>query len=179
VLGFKDRRISIRSSVESRKGDTMSIPKHVSEFLDSHHIWYQYCTHSPAYTAQGIAHAQHISGKEVAKVVMVMADNSLIMTVLPGSHRIDLDSLKHLLNAKAIRLAGESEFRDLFPDCELGAMPPFGNLYHLDVWMDEALKPHPNIVFNAGTHAETIQMSYSDFERLVHPSMGSFSVLMH
>jgi Ala-tRNA(Pro) deacylase len=157
----------------------MSIPKHISEFLESQNIRYQHCIHSPAYTAQGIAHTQHISGKEIAKVVMVTADNNMVMAVLPGSHRIDLDLLKHLLNAETIRLATESEFRDIFPDCELGAMPPFGNLYHLEVWMDESLKAHLNIVFNAGTHAETIQMSLSDFERLVHPDIGSFSVLMH
>ncbi|MBP1608564.1 MAG: YbaK/prolyl-tRNA synthetase associated region [Acidobacteria bacterium] len=157
----------------------MSIPKHISEFLDSQHIAYQHCIHSPAYTAQGIAHTQHISGKEIAKVVMVVADGSMVMAVLPGNHRIDLDLLKRLLNVETIRLAIESEFRDHFPDCELGAMPPFGNLYHLEVWMDESLKAHSNIVFNAGTHAETIQMGYSDFERLVHPHMGNFSVLMH
>jgi Ala-tRNA(Pro) deacylase len=157
----------------------MSIPKHISEFLDSQHILYQHCIHSPAYTAQGIAHTEHISGKEIAKVVMVTADDNMVMTVLPGSHRIDLDLLKRLLNAGAIRLATESEFRGLFPDCELGAMPPFGNLYHLDVWVDESLKAHTNIVFNAGTHSETIQMSFSDFERLVHPNKGIFSVLMH
>jgi Ala-tRNA(Pro) deacylase len=157
----------------------MSIPKHISEFLDSQHIAYQHCIHSPAYTAQGIAHTQHISGKEIAKVVMVVADHNMVMAVLPGSHRIDLDLLKRLLNVETIRLATESEFRDLFPDCELGAMPPFGNLYHLEVWTDESLKSHPIIVFNAGTHAETIQMGYSDFERLVHPNTGNFSVLMH
>ena len=157
----------------------MSIPKHISEFLDSQHISYQHCIHPPAYTAQGIAHAQHISGKEIAKVVIVVADTKMVMAVLPGSHRIDLDLLKRLLNAEAIRLATENEFRDLFPDCELGGMPPFGNLYHLEVWTDESLRAHPNIVFNAGSHAETIQMSLSDFEQLVHPHMGSFSVLMH
>jgi Ala-tRNA(Pro) deacylase len=157
----------------------MSIPKHISEFLDSQHIAYQHCIHSPAYTAQGIAHTQHISGKEIAKVVMVMADSKMVMAVLPGSRRIDLALLRRLLNAGTIRLATENEFRDFFPDCELGAMPPLGNLYHLEVWMDESIKPHPTMVFNAGNHAETIQMSYFDFERLVQPHVGNFSVLMH
>lgn len=157
----------------------MSIPKHIIEFLDSQHVWYQYFTHSPAFTAQGIAHAQHTSGKHLAKVVMIMADGGLIMTVVPGNHRVDLQQLGELLNAHSIRLASEDEFKDIFPDCELGAMPPLGNLYKLNVWVDAALKSHPHILFNAGTHAETILMSFGDFDRLVQPKTGSFSVLMH
>jgi Ala-tRNA(Pro) deacylase len=157
----------------------MSIPKQITEFLDSRHVWYQYSTHSPAYTAQGLAHVQHVSGKELAKVVMVKADNNMVMAVVPASHRVDLDKFAELLQAKSLRLATEEEFRNCFPDCELGAMPPFGNLYHLDVWMDSALQAHPNIVFNAGTHVEAIQMSFADFERLVMPKIGSFSVLRH
>jgi Ala-tRNA(Pro) deacylase len=157
----------------------MAIPRQISEFLDSQQVWYQYCTHSPAYTAQGLAHMQHVSGKEFAKVVMIMADHRMTMAVLPASHRIELDRLALLLDARTIRLATEEEFRDRFPDCELGAMPPFGNLYNLDVWVDTALQGHQNIVFNAGTHIETIQMSLSDFERLVSPKLGSFSVLRH
>ena len=129
----------------------MPIPRHISEFLDSQHIWYQHCTHSLAYTAQGIAHAQHVSGKQLAKVVMVVADGTLIMAVVAGNYRVDLQHLGELLAARSIRLAAEEEFKDLFPDCELGAMPPLGNLYKLDVWVDAALKTHPNILFNAGT----------------------------
>jgi Ala-tRNA(Pro) deacylase len=103
----------------------------------------------------------------------------MVMAVLPGSNRIELDRLAQLLGAESIRLAGEEEFRDMFPDCELGAMPPFGNLYNLEVWVDAALQAHQNILFNAGTHVETIQMSFADFERLVLPKIGSFSVLRH
>ena len=117
----------------------MSIPKKITEFLDSHQVLYQHCTHSPAYTAQGLAHVQHVSGKELAKVVMVVADGKMVMTVLPGSHRIELEPLSKLLECENIRLATEEEFRDLFPDCELGAMPPFGNLYNLAVWVDQTL----------------------------------------
>jgi Ala-tRNA(Pro) deacylase len=157
----------------------MSIPKHISEFLDSQGVWYQHFTHSLAYTAQGIAHAQHISGKHLAKVVMVMADGSLIMAVVPGNHRVDLLRLGEILNADSIRLAAEDEFKDIFPDCDLGAMPPLGNLYKLDVWMDASLKSHPHILFNAGTHSETILMSIADFDRMVQPKIGAFSVLMH
>ncbi len=157
----------------------MSIPRHISEFLDSEHVWYQQYTHSPAYTAQGIAHAQHVSGKQLAKVVMVISDRNLIMTVVPGNHRVDLQQLGQVIGERSIRLATEDEFKDVFPDCELGAMPPLGNLYKCEVWVDAALKSHPHILFSAGTHSETILMNFADFDRLVQPKMGTFSVLMH
>lgn len=157
----------------------MSIPRHISEYLDTQQVWYQHFTHTLAYTAQGIAHAQHTSGKHLAKVVMVMAENKLIMTVVPGNHRVDLARLGELLKVSSVRLADEHEFRDYFPDCDLGAMPPLGNLYRLDVWVDSELKTQPHILFNAGNHSETILMSYADFERLVQPRVGTFSAVMH
>lgn len=158
----------------------MSIPTRISEYLDSHHVFYQSFRHPPAYTAQGIAQAQHISGKKMAKVVMVVSDDKkMIMAVVPASHRIDLEKLGRLLKIRSLRLATEKEFADYFPECELGAMPPLGNLYHLDVWVDEKLGSLSKISFNAGTHAETIQMSFSDFERLVRPRTGSFAALLH
>ena len=158
----------------------MSIPAHISRFLDSRHITYQSCTHARAYTAQGTAQAQHLSGKKLAKVVIVIADNKkLIMAVVPASCRVDLDRLGQLLNTSWIRLATEEEFRDAFPECELGAMPPLGNMYHLDVWVDEALRSSPDIAFNAGTHSEIIQMSFADFEQLVHPQIAYFGALLH
>lgn len=157
----------------------MAIPAQIRDFLDLNKVAYTFCTHSPAYTAQGLAHAQHVSGKELAKVVMVVADDRVIMTVLPGSHRVSLDRLTQTLGAKSVRLATEEEFRGLFPNCELGAMPPFGNLYGLDVWTDESLRTHPTIVFNAGSHIETITMSYADFERLARPKVASFGELRH
>ncbi len=158
----------------------MPIPSRISDYLDSHHIPYQSYRHPPAYTAQGIAQAQHISGKKLAKVVMVVSDDKkMIMTAVPANHRVDLSKLGSLLKTRWIRLATEEEFADYFPECELGAMPPLGNIYHLDVWMDEKLGSLPKISFNAGTHAETIQMSSSDFERLVRPNKGSFAALLH
>jgi len=157
----------------------MPIPTRISEYLDSQHVSYQSYKHSPAYTAQGIAQAQHVSGKKVAKVVMIMADNRLIMAVVPASYRVDLNRLGQLMSASWIRLATEEEFKDVFPECELGAMPPLGNLYNLDVWIDESLRSHTYISFNAGTHAETIQMSFSDFDRLVQPKRASFGALLH
>ncbi len=157
----------------------MSIPAKIREYLDSHRIAYQFCTHSPAYTAQGLAHVQHVSGKELAKVVMVVVNGRMMMTVLPGSHRVEIERLEGLLGGQKSRLATEEEFKDLFPDCEVGAMPPFGNLYNLDVWADSELQKHQTITFNAGTHVETIRMNLEDFNRLVQPKTGSFSTLRH
>ncbi len=158
----------------------MPIPAHISKFLSSQNVTYQSCTHSRAYTAQGTAQAQHLSGKKLAKVVIVVADNRrLIMAVVPASYRVDLDRLGQLLNTSWIRLASEEEFRDAFRECELGAMPPLGNIYHLDVWIDETLKSLPDIAFNAGTHSEIIQMSFADFEQLVRPQVASFGALLH
>jgi Ala-tRNA(Pro) deacylase len=158
----------------------MPIPAHISKVLNSQRVAYQSCTHSRAYTAQGTAQAQHLSGKRLAKVVIVVAENNkLIMAVVPASYRVDLERLGRLLNTSWIRLATEEEFRDAFPECELGAMPPLGNIYHLDVWVDEALKSFPDIAFNAGTHSEIIQMSFADFEQLVHPQIASFGALLH
>ncbi len=157
----------------------MSIPDKIRDFLDSHQIVYQFCTHSPAYTAQGLAHVQHVSGKELAKVVMVVADARIVMTVLPGSHRVETETLDKLLGCQNCRLATEEEFKNLFPDCEVGAMPPFGNLYNLEVWVDSELEKHSTITFNAGTHVETVKMSFDDFRRLAQPKTASFSTLRH
>jgi Ala-tRNA(Pro) deacylase len=158
----------------------MPIPDNISRFLDSRHVTYQSCTHSRAYTAQGTAQAQHLSGKRLAKVVIVVLDNKKsIMAVVPANYRVDLERLGQLLNTSWIRLATEDEFKDAFPDCELGAMPPLGNIYHLDVWVDEALMLYTDIAFNAGTHSEIIQMSFADFEQLVHPQIASFGTLLH
>ena len=157
----------------------MSIPRHIKEYLDSAQVNYRHSIHSPAYTAQEIAHEQHVSGKQLAKTVMVIADKDLVMVVLPASHRLDLEALKKLLGAQKLRLAEEEEFEKVFPGCELGAMPPLGNLYDVAVWIDEAVHANPTMVFNAGSHTDTIEMSYSDFERLVQPRRGRFAVLSH
>lgn len=157
----------------------MSIPTRIREYLDTNKIAYKFCTHSPAYTAQGLAHVQHVSGKELAKVVMVIAPGRMVMTVLPGSHRIEVDKVDSLLACENCRLATEEEFKDLFPDCEVGAMPPFGNLYNMEVWVDSELEKHPTITFNAGTHVETVTMDFADYRRLIGPKVGTFSTLRH
>lgn len=153
----------------------MTVPRHITEFLDAQHVPYLHQIHEPRYTAQEIAHAAHVSGRVLAKAVMVKAGGRLVMAVMPASHQISMTALGRLLGAEKISLATEEEFRRLFPDCEVGAMPPLGNLYHLDVWFDVALRAHPIIVFNAGTHTDTLQMNLTDVERIVCPNIGRFA----
>lgn len=145
------------------------------EFLDSNKIAYVVISHSVAYTAQGIAALAHIPGKELAKTVMVKLDGELAMAVLPASALVDLPKLRAAAGAGAIALASEAEFRDRFPDCETGAMPPFGNLYGMAVFVDAKLAQDKEIAFNAGSHRELMRLAYADFERLVKPTVVSFA----
>ena len=139
------------------------------DFLDRNQVKYLVISHSVAYTAQGIAALTHIKGKELAKTVMVMVDGKLAMAVVPASFRVDLHRLKKYLKADSVELATEQEFRDRFPDCETGSMPPFGNLYGMDVFADPTLAEDHEIAFNAGTHRELVRMNYDDFVRLAKP----------
>ncbi len=139
------------------------------EFLDTNHIPYITITHSAAFTAQGIAALTHIPGKELAKTVIVNVDGALAMVVLPASYHVDLNLLKHVTGAKDLMIAHEKDFEHCFPGCELGAMPPFGNLYDMIVYVDESLAADKEIAFNAGSHYELIKMAYADFEKLVKP----------
>jgi Ala-tRNA(Pro) deacylase len=141
------------------------------DFLDSHQIKYLVISHSVAYTAQGIAALAHIPGKELAKTVMVMVDGKLAMAVVPASFKVDLFKLKRYLGAGTVELATETEFRDRFPDCETGSMPPFGNLYGMDVFVDERLAEDKEIAFNAGSHRELVRVRYADFSGLVQPAV--------
>lgn len=147
----------------------------VKEFLDANAVQYVVISHSKAYTAQGIAAVSHISGKELAKTVIVKLDGVLAMVVLPASYQVDLPTLKRATGVQNAELASEREFKQHFPDCETGAMPPFGNLYGIPVYADETLTNDREIAFNAGSHYELIKMSYADFERLVGPEVMSFS----
>ena len=131
--------------------------------------------HSSAYTAQEVAASAHIPGRILAKTVMVIIDGAMAMAVLPSSHRVLLDDLRDLIDTDDIRLAHEDEFKTLFPDCEPGAMPPFGNLYDMSVYVSPDLAEEDEIAFNAGSHTEIIKMSYYDFERLVRPHVASFT----
>jgi Ala-tRNA(Pro) deacylase len=143
----------------------------LKEFLNSQHIKYVAINHSPAYTAQEIAALAHVRGKELAKTVMVKLDKKMAMAVLPASLKIDFQRLQEESGAKQVDLAGEKEFKDMFPDCEIGAMPPFGNLYGMEVYASHKLAEDAEIAFNAGSHIELIRMAYKDFERLVKPKI--------
>jgi len=147
----------------------------VRAFLDEHHMKYVVISHSKAYTAQGIAAIAHIPGQELAKTVIVKLDGALAMAVLPASYQVDLLALKKVVGVKDAALASEREFKQHFPDCETGAMPPFGNLYDIPVYVDKTLTRDRDIAFNAGTHLELIRMTYPDFEKLVEPQVLAFS----
>jgi Ala-tRNA(Pro) deacylase len=147
----------------------------LKRFLDENRIRYVSIQHSPTYTAQEIAASAHIPGRELAKTVMVTIDGVLAMAVLPATTMLDLDLLKQAAGAQQVNLANEREFQDRFPDCELGAMPPFGNLYDLKVYSDTSLAEEEKIAFNAGSHAELIQVAYQDFERLVQPVVANLA----
>lgn len=147
----------------------------LKEFLETHNIKYVTISHSQAFTAQEIAATSHIPGKQLAKTVMVKIDGTMAMAVLPASHRVDFDQLKKATGAKRVELATEQEFKDLFPECEIGAMPPFGNLYGMQVFVAESLAEAEDIAFNAGSHTELIRMSYKDFETHAKPKVMKFS----
>ena len=132
----------------------------LKEYLDSNHVKYATLSHTPAYTAGEIAAEAHISGKELAKTVMVKVDGKLAMAVLPAPNKVDFQLLKEATGAKKVELAKEREFKDQFPDCEVGAMPPFGNLYDMEVYVEEALSRDEVIGFNAGTHSEIVKLAY-------------------
>ncbi|HUT12722.1 MAG TPA: YbaK/EbsC family protein [Thermoguttaceae bacterium] len=149
--------------------------KRLKKFLDEHGIKYMSISHSPAFTAQEIAASAHIPGREVAKTVIVKIDGKMAMLVLPASDRVVLDFVREATDAEHVELAGESEFRDLFPECEIGAMPPFGNLYGMEVFVSEGLTKDEQIAFNAGSHTELIRLAFYDFERLVKPTVVRLS----
>ena len=143
----------------------------LQEYLDERHVRYVAIKHSPAFTAQEVAAAAHIPGKEVAKTVVVKLDGSMAMVVLPAPRMVRLNHLKVETGADRVELASEEEFKGRFPDCEVGAMPPFGNLYEMRTLVEETLSEDEEIAFNAGTHTELIRMAYSDFEKLVRPEV--------
>lgn len=139
------------------------------EFLDERHAIYETIPHSHTATAQETAESAHVPGKEFAKSVMVKLDDRMIMTVLPADVKINLDSVKRLTGSTHAELAGEGDFESLFPGCEVGAMPPFGNLYGLEVFVDAEMAEDEMIAFNAGTHEELVRMPYEEYEKLVKP----------
>jgi Ala-tRNA(Pro) deacylase len=149
----------------------MNIPARLENYLAEKHVPYTRSTHRLAYSAQGVAAAQHVAGWTVAKTVILKTENQFLMVVLPAPMKVDLHLLREQLPFKELELADEWEFGRLFPDCQLGAMAPFGNLYGLPVYVEESLARQDEIVFNAGTHVDTIRMKYKDFDQLVRPSV--------
>ncbi len=145
------------------------------KFLDEHKIKYVNIKHSLAYTAQEIAASAHIHGKEIAKTVIVKINGEMVMAVIPANFKIDLGLVSEAAGGKSAQLANEQEFQDLFPGCALGAMPPFGNLYNIPVYVDESLAEDEEIVFNAGSHTELIRLAYKDFESLVKPKITTLA----
>lgn len=144
-------------------------------FLDEHEIKYVSLKHSPAYTAQEVAASAHVTGKHFAKTVIIKLDDQFAMAVLPSNRKVILQDVRDVTGCDRVRFASEEEFRSLFPDCELGAMPPFGNLYAMEVYLAPGLAENDEIAFNAGSHTEIITMAYRDFERLVQPKILSFT----
>jgi Ala-tRNA(Pro) deacylase len=147
----------------------------IQEFLRRGNVAYSIFQHTPAFTAQEEAAVTHVPGRNWAKAVVCFADSEPIMAVVPADREVDLDRLADLARAHEVRLAGESELRWLYPDCELGAMPPFGPLYKQTVFVDDALARDDEIVFNAGTHTDAICMRYEDFVALARPTVGRFA----
>jgi Ala-tRNA(Pro) deacylase len=153
----------------------MSIPRRIREYLEENDVRYDWLPHPQAYTTQEVAHSLHISGKRLAKTIILDADGQLLMAVLPAAHHLDLDKFKKEIEAKRLEMLPESELAELFPDCDLGAIPPFGNLYGMDVWLEKSLAVSAEFVFTAGTHRDAVRMDLSDFTALVNPSIGQFS----
>lgn len=152
------------------------ICERLKKFLDEKGVEYETIKHPEAISAQERAASMHVPGKEMAKVVILKGDDKFFMSVLPASYIIVMDVLKKIMNVKSLRLASEEEFENLFPDCEVGAMPPFGNLYNVDVCMDKTLSQNAEIVFLAGSHMESIRIKCNDFVSLVKPDIVEFAV---
>jgi len=147
----------------------------LKKFLDDNGIKFVSIQHSAAYTAQEVAALAHIPGEEMAKTVMVKVDGKMAMAVVPASHQIDFDRLREVASAESVELASEEEFKDYFPACDVGAMPPFGNLYDMPVYCSSALSENLEVAFSAGSHSELIRLAYADYEQLVQPEIASFS----
>jgi Ala-tRNA(Pro) deacylase len=153
----------------------MGCKEDLEAYLRENKVPFQVQHHAVAYTAQEVAASEHVPGRMLAKVVVVLGDGKLSMFVLPAPSRVDLDKAAAILDAKEVRLAHEGEFAERFPGCEVGAMPPFGNLYDLSSYVDKSLAEDETIVFEAGTHTDTMSMKYADFERLAKPTVTEFA----
>lgn len=152
----------------------MPILKRLQTYLDSHKIPYEVVSHDPSFSARGTAEALHMRGDLFAKVVVAKADQQFVLAVVTSTWRVDFKRLEEALDSKHVRLATEQELADLFPDCEVGTMPPFGNLYNMDVFVDQLLTQDEHIFFGAGTHTGAMKLRYRDFAELVRPTVAQF-----
>jgi Ala-tRNA(Pro) deacylase len=154
----------------------MKCQEQLEQYLRERQVAYQIQHHPQAFTAQQIAECEHISGKKVAKSVVVNADNRTVLCVLSAAQRVDLDRIRSILGAQNVSLTREDEFQNIFPGCEVGSEPPFGNLYNIPVYVERSLTTQETIVFPIGTHTETMSLKYADFERLVQPTVADFAL---
>ena len=153
----------------------MKIPKRLIECLDQNKVSYEVLQHPEAVTAQRIAQAEHVKGRHHAKVVMVKSGDQHLMMVLPADHHIDLKKVEKA-TSQTVSLSNEEQFKSLFPDCAIGAMPPFGNLYDLPTYVDKDLAEQDYIVFEAGTHKDAIKMRYRDYQKIVKPKVKDLAI---
>jgi len=153
----------------------MAIPQRIRDYLDSQNVSYEQLHHSQAFTGQEVAHSLHLSGRRLAKTLVLEGDGKVVMIVIPASHRLNLQELRAALEVNRLEMLPESALVKLFPDCELGAIPPFGSLYGIEVWVDRTVCDSEEIVLCAGTHEDCIRMKYSDFARVAKPRLGRFS----
>jgi Ala-tRNA(Pro) deacylase len=153
----------------------MPVLRKLQAVLDNYKVPFEVLPHSETYTAQETAEVQRVSGDKMAKVVMVKKENGTpVMLVLPASYHVNFSWLREVLGTRAT-LEEEREFRGLFPECDIGAEPPFGNLFDLDTVVDTSLTKDDEIVFNAGSHYQTVKMRYDDYVRIVHPKIAKFA----
>jgi Ala-tRNA(Pro) deacylase len=159
-----------------QKGEKCMAIGNLKEYLNNQGVKYQCIAHARTMTTPRTAESTHISGKELAKTVILKLDGEKAMAVLPANRKVNLEDLQDVTGSDIVEMASEEEFTSLFPDCEVGAMPPFGNLYGMEVFVSAAFVNNDNIAFNAGTHSEVIKLAFSDFMRLVEPKILDFAV---
>lgn len=153
----------------------MASPRWIHQMLKQRGVPFAMCHHAEAFTAQEVAQREHISGHQMAKVVVVIADDRPVELVLPASRHVDLDHVKAVIPANDVRLAEEDELEDYFPDCDLGAMPPLRHWEDVDIFMDESLQGKGEILFQAGSHTEAVRLQFEDWFSLVKPTIASFA----
>jgi Ala-tRNA(Pro) deacylase len=153
----------------------MAIPRNIKQYLFHGYASYTHKKHAPAFTSQEIAEAEHVPGEQFAKTVILNTGQKLIMAVVPADHIINIDTLKQTIGCDQLTLASEKDFIEAFPACQPGAIPPFGKLFGLPVYCDNALAQQSEIEFNAGTHIDTIRMDFGSFRKLENPLLLTFS----